>query len=722
APLTIGRAAGPIAVDGRLDDAGWKGVSAVETWYETNPGDNVPPPVKNIGYLAYDDRFLYAAFEFEDPEPGKIRAPLGDRDNVPGDTDYGGIIVDPRNTGRTAIMFLANPRGIQYDAVSDDASGEDSSPDYFWDSAGRITEKGWTLEIRVPFSSLRYSKADVQTWRIMLYRNYPRNYRYQMFTSRLPRGGNCFICRTTTLNGLAGLPGGGNVVLAPYASGSRNSSATDGPGSPLRSEGAEGEVGLDVKWTPSASLAVDGTINPDFSQIESDVAQIGANERFALFFPEKRPFFLEGVELFSTPLQAVYTRAITNPRWGARATGKAGGTSFTALVADDDGGGSVILPGPQESGFADRDFSSWAAVARVRRDLGSSFVSVLATTREVDGGGHNRVVGPDFLWRPRDSHQVAGQLLLADTETPRRPDLATEWDGRSLRGHAGELWYQDSSRTWDFYTRYRDIHEEFRADNGFMPQVGYRESGGDMGRTFRPTGFLRRLRIFTTHIWFHDRDGDLLERYSSLGTGMDGPWSSFLQLRYTNHPVRVADVVLGRQRFHWVLQFTPGRRVGQVSTEGWVGEEVDFSNRRVGTGVNVIVRARIRPTDHLELQLNESRRFLDVRPGDAVSGPRERLFTAQVDRLRATYTFTPRAFVRGIVQYVQTRRDPGLFVDEVAPRSASLGASVLLAYKLNWQTVVFMGYGDDRGLDEDEDRLAPSDRQLFLKVSYAFQR
>ena len=142
-----------------------------------------------------------------------------------------------------------------------------------------------------------------------------------------------------------------------------------------------------MKWTPSATTALDATVNPDFSQIESDVAQIGVNERFALAYPEKRPFFLEGVDLFSTPVQAVYTRSVTSPRWGARGTGKLGATSWTALVAEDRGGGSVILPGPDGSGLADQDFRSLDFVGRLRHDLGRSFVSFLGADKELEGGG-----------------------------------------------------------------------------------------------------------------------------------------------------------------------------------------------------------------------------------------------------------------------------------------------------------------------------------------------
>jgi hypothetical protein len=164
--LSIQRAAGPITVDGNLTDPGWQGIPGVTKWYETNVGDNVEPQVKNVGYLAYDDHYLYAAFQFDDPHPQTIRAPIADHDQLSGYTDYGGVIVDSRNDGKSAILFLGNANGLTYDALTNDASGEDSSPDYYWESAGKVTATGWNLEMRIPFSSLRYSNQPDPTWRI----------------------------------------------------------------------------------------------------------------------------------------------------------------------------------------------------------------------------------------------------------------------------------------------------------------------------------------------------------------------------------------------------------------------------------------------------------------------------------------------------------------------------------------------------------------------------
>src|SRR5262249_23161910 len=300
----------------------------------------------------------------------------------------------------------------------------------------------------------------------------------------------------------------------------------------------DGHVGGDLKWIPSASVAVDATVNPDFSQIESDVAQIAANERFALFYPEKRPFFLEGGELLASPIQAVYTRTITSPRWGARTTGKLGGTAFTALSVEDRGGGSVVIPGPNDSTFADQEFRSWVAIGRVRQDVGRSVVSVLGTDREIQGGGFNRVLGPDFQWRPTGADILTGQLLFSRSLTPARPDLAAEWTGQSLAGHGLDTWYTHQTRHLAAFGQYNDFSSEFRADVGCVPQVGYRGGHAESGWTFRPQGFLRRLRTFAIGEYQADRAGALISREYSFGAGMDGRFNSFMRFRYGFSRVR----------------------------------------------------------------------------------------------------------------------------------------------------------------------------------------
>lgn len=717
--LTIQRATAPIVIDGDLDDEGWKDVTPVTTWYETNVGENAPPPAPCKGYLAYDSKYLYAAFQFDDPNPKLIRAPLADHDQLSSNTDYGGVIVDSRNDAKSAVLFLANPNGLQYDAVSNDATGEDNSPDFYWDSKGKVTATGYTLEMRIPFSSLRYSNDDVQTWGIMLYRNYPRDRHYQMFSTKLPKDVSCFICNENKLVGLAHLPHGAHLVIAPYGTAQRLDEPGDGLGTPLKNGTIKTKAGLDLKWSPLATMAIDATIKPDFSQVESDVAQIGANERFALFYPEKRSFFLEGIDLFSTPLQAVYTRSITSPEVGLRATGRVGNTNYTALVTRDEGQGLVILPGAEGSDVAPQDFRSDVGVVRLEHDLGQSFVSVLATGRNISGGGHNAVFGPDFRYRPRPTDTFTGEALWSHSVTPQRPDLAGEWDGRTLQDRALLARWSHNTRATDLFVQGQDIGKEFRADEGFIPQVGYREVYAEGGYTARPKkAFLSRIRVFASNNFDEDTDGHVLGRQHRLGTGMDGKLNSFLRVELNDDQFKVGDQMLHRFRPRVNVTTSPGRIVNSLQADVYFGDEIDFSNAREGTGTTITLSATLHPDDHLTLTSTASTRSLHVTDKALGSG---RLFLAQVERLRASYSFNSRCFARVIGQYVQTDRAPELFTYPVSAKSAGFDFSALFAYKVDWQTVLYLGYGDQRAHSEATNQLERSGRQAFAKVSYAWQ-
>ncbi len=720
----IPRAAGPITIEGDLSDPGWKGAAVVDAFWETQPGDNVPPKVRTVAFLTYDEKYFYIGIRCDDPHPERIRAPYVDRDQVIGTDDNMAIFLDTRNDRRSAIEFRVSPRGIQGDAIWNEANAnEDFSPDFFYDTAAHITPQGWAAELRIPFSSLRYGKADPQMWGILIWRNYPREFRYAFHSSPIPRGSNCLICHMREITGLTGLPSAGHLVAAPYVTGKEEGRPRDetDPRSSFVNRPARGDAGGDVKWTPGPNMAVDATINPDFSQIESDVAQIAVNQRFALFFPEKRPFFLEGTDLLQTPIQAVYTRTVTSPRWGGRVTGKLGSSAYTLLVGEDRGGGSVILPGPQFSSFAPQDFSSFFAIGRLRHDVGTSFAGLLAADREIRGGGHNRLAGPDFQWRPSEVDQVTGQYLYSDTHTPEHPDLAPEWDGRSLSGGALDVTWNHQTRTWGWFAQYRDLAEGFRADDGFVPQVGIREGNEQVGYAFYPEGLFRRLFPRVGEDYIVDRGGRLVSRRLYPGIDFFGAYNLNGFIGVNADAVRVGEEILDRTQFVWFAQIDPSRRFTRVTFQGYSGSEIDFDNVRTGRGTDLNLAVTARPTDHLELQFNGDRRWLDVSGG--------RLFTAQVERLKATYTFSARMFLRVIGQYVETRRDPSLYTFSVSNRNGAFDGSVLFSYKLNWQTVFFLGYGDSRLLLPAADGSAQSarydlvraSRQFFLKISYAFQ-
>jgi hypothetical protein len=721
-PLAVPRLSGEVTLDGDLGDPGWKGAAVVDQFFETFPADNTEPPAKTVAYLTYDDKYFYIGIHALDPHPEAIRAPYVERDSVIGTDDNVAVFLDTRNDRRSALELRVNPRGNQGDAVYDDGTGnEDFSPDVFYDTAAKLTSDGWSAEYRIPFSSLRYPRQDEVRWGILIWRNYPRDQRYGIHSSPIPRGSNCWICRSRELTGLVGLPTGGHYVAAPYATGRRVDEPEGALGTPLSNTTTDYDLGGDFKWTPTASNALDATINPDFSQVESDVGQIPTNSQFALFFPEKRPFFLEGVDLFDSPIQAVYTRNINDPRWGVRDTGKLGGSSYTVLVAQDRGGGGVILPGPTGSGLAFQDFGSKSFIGRLRHDIGASFAGFLVTARQNDGddgGGYNRVFGPDFNWRWRETDQLTGELLFSRTETPERPDLASTWDGRKLDSHAGMLEWLHTGRDWTWRATVRDYGEDFRADLGFLPQVGIRLGRFAIFRNYYPKGRIRRAQPYLVLRHIEDQEGDEVERLTIPAFQVMGTHNLFanVELSLDEHR-RVRGRLLEYTHVSSFGQIDPGRRFSRVGYFLNLGEALDFRGARKGRGGEINLFGTLKPTDHLALELTTDRQWLDLDEPNA----KGRLFTAQIERIKATYNINARSFVRLIGEYFDQDSDPALYAP--IPARAHIGdftGSALFAYRLNWQTVFFLGYGDDRTQDR-EGELHKLDRAVFVKISYAFQ-
>jgi hypothetical protein len=703
--LTIDATPAPVVLDGSLDDAAWSHATKFDKFYEYVSGDSSGPPiVPTTAWVTYDDKFLYVAVDCIDPEPSKIRAPYIDRDRVHGDQDFVALVLDTTNEGRTAIQLRVNPRGVQGDAVNNDASRtEHFTPDFFYDAVARIHDKGWSVEMRVPLSTLRYPKSETQTWRLMIVRNYPRAYRNVMATSIIPRGANCYVCNMEQVTGFRNLPDAGNLTLAPYAT----AQESDGV-----SQGTEGvDVGVDAKWTPNARTVVDVTVNPDFSQIEADVPEIAVNERFAIFYPEKRPFFLEGIDMLDTPIEAVYTRRINSPSMGIRASGRSGSTSYTTLVAQDRGGGLLVLPGPLGSRYATDDYAATSTIGRVRRDIGDSFIAFLGTMRE-GSGGYNRVFGPDLQWRPTATDRVVGQFLLSDTND----------DFGRGRGHAARVQWLHQTRNYEGSLFYQDYGDHFRADLGFVPQVGFRQAAAFLARDSYPVKrFFTRVRTQLNVDRSEDRHGNLLMQSVVPGFFGRGRFNSTFNANLlVKQRVQVGPRMLERTYLDFAFQLNPARSVPAVGLSGRVGQAIDFVNAQVGDGADLTATVVLRPTDHLLLENYATRQYVDV--------PGGRLFTADVWRVKATYSFTASSIFKVIGQRVHVNRDPFLYGAKIPRHSGDALLSFLYTYKLNWQTLFFVGYGDTQVVASD---LRPTtgqydyesiDRTFFVKVSYAFQR
>ncbi|MDX1444216.1 MAG: DUF5916 domain-containing protein, partial [Gammaproteobacteria bacterium] len=411
----VPRVSSDVIIDGRIDPAEWQGALHVELRYETTPAENIPARVPTTALLMYSQETLYVAFEAKDPRPELIRARLSDRDRMFQD-DQVGIVIDTFNDERRAFQFFANPLGVQGDLFFDDVNGsQDASFNAIWDSAGRLTSDGFEVEMAIPMHSLRFEfSEDSQVWGIDLVRIWPRGERRQFRWQTMDRDRNCYLCKIPKYRGFAGADPGSNFELNPTVTVAR-SDERDGLGDPWREGDVDVEPGLDMRWGITPNVIANATLNPDFSQVEADNAQLAVNNQFALFFNERRPFFLEGQDLFEEEFNIVHTRNIADPDWGAKVTGKEGNHGFGAVLPDDQLT-NLIVPGSQGSDFESYEFESRNAAARYRYDIGTdALVGGIATERS-GNGYRNEVVGVDGQWRFTPSDRLKAEVLRSTTE------------------------------------------------------------------------------------------------------------------------------------------------------------------------------------------------------------------------------------------------------------------------------------------------------------------
>jgi len=335
----------PVKIDGNLDDDAWRQALQIQVNTETNPGENIPAKVKTVAYLMEDGNSLFVAFDARDPDPGAIRAFLRDRDSAYND-DFVGVIIDSYNDERRAFEFFSNPLGAQMDLTNDDINRhEDDSWNAIWDSAGQITDQGYIVEMEIPLNQLRFQKVDgKQVWGLDVIRMYPRDSRTRIGSNPLDREINCYLCQFSKIQGLENTEPGRDLEIVPTLTASRADTTDDPVTDPMVAGDVESEAGLNVRWGITPDLTANLAINPDFSQIEADVAQLDVNNQFALFFPESRPFFLEGSDYFRTPIQAVFTRTVADPSIGAKLTGKRNNNTFGVFATEDELT-NLIIPG-----------------------------------------------------------------------------------------------------------------------------------------------------------------------------------------------------------------------------------------------------------------------------------------------------------------------------------------------------------------------------------------
>jgi len=738
--IGVAPAAGPIAIDGELDDPGWLGAARALNFCEHSPGDQARPPVDSEAWITYDAENLYLALIAGD-DASAVRAGLRDRDEIWRD-DYFGIFIDTYGDHAWAYELFVNPLGIQGDLRMAGDGSEDITFDIVWKSRGRVTPQGYQVEIAIPFSSLRFPDREEQVWRVNFWRDHQREVRRRYSWAAISRDDPCWMCQWGTLTGIRGIRSGARIDVIAAAVGQQVGArpAGGGPTAPFTLEDPAGRLSASLRYGLSSCSSAELTLNPDFSQIESDVARIDVNTTFALSYPEQRPFFQEGSDLYSTWIPAVYTRSINEPDGAAKFTGTFGRTAVLYLIARDRNS-PILIPGEEGSheplvrdGI--RDLRSVSQIVRLRRMFGQqSHLGLTLTDRrfQENCGGVGTLLGVDAQIRLLGRWLLRLQALASRTTEPDDTLLTAGlnqvtfaegahtlgFDGETLYGHGLYAYLERESRHSIAAIEYTAASPAFRADNGYVDQNSLRRLtlvGGARGMPNRELlqgwgAFVHASRRWNSagllkEDWIKPEVELTLTRQIGVELGWIGSRERFAGRRFDD-----------LTRVYLELSAQPNEVVslsGEI--DGGRALARDPARPRTADAVSAGLSASFRVLRRIDLSPRVSYYRLDERGGGA------NIYSGAIWRGRLKYQVSRAIAARLVVQY-------DTFVDR-------LDLEPLLTCRLNPFTVFYVGavghqtrYASGAGGDPDdpgdpglpEDRWKPDARQYFAKVQFLWR-
>lgn len=726
-PVALPHAAGTVRIDGVLDEDIWSSALAVVIDIETGPRENLPALVQTTAYLVENGSQLLIGFDARDPEPESIRAYLRDRDAAFND-DFVGVVLDTFNDERRAYEFFANPLGVQMDLIQDDVNrNEDDSWDAIWESAGQLTDEGFVVEMAIPFSQMRFPRTGEQTWGIDVLRFRPREDRVRMSNNPLVRGRNCYLCQFQKFRGFATAEPGRALEVVPTLTALRTDRRADGPATGFVDGDFDPEVGVGVRWGITPDITMDLALNPDFSQVEADVPQLEENRQFTLFYPESRPFFLEGADYFASLMQAVFTRTVADPDVGLKLTGRSDVDTFGMFAAEDNVT-NLLLPGPLGSRTHFLDQTNKTVVGRYTRGFGNaSTIGALVTHRSGDEY-ENRVAGLDGRYRINDRHTLRFQYLDSDTHYPDEvigafPVPVEQFDRGAFTvpvgefgGDAHRVEYAFQTREWDLEVSRRYFDPGFRADAGFITRVDIDQRIFELSRVWHgdpARNWWNQLRTGANAGSTYDTAGLRLGRFSEYWFSFQGPLQSFFQVGPGRSEEYLEGQIYDMRGWFFFGQFRP-RSGLNISMFGRVGDQLDYANAQVGDQVRFEPQIDWNVNRHFLVRLRYNSDHLKSKAGPTI-------FEAKLTDLRLTWQFNVRSFLRLTLQRREVDRNVTLYRLATADSTTSTLASQLLySYKVNPQTVLFAGYSDNRLEDDFTGSLTKTDRTLFFKLGYAW--
>jgi len=686
-----------ITLDGTLAHPAWQQAPVHQQFFEKAPVTGNRPGHETRVRVLFDEQAIYVGIEALDPDPAQIRAPLVRHDGVNRTQDFVAVYIDAIGHRQSAQFFRVNAAGSTADGMytaADDS--EDFSPDFDFDARTARHAQGYTAVIRIPFASLRFSSEVAtgqsdQPWRIMVARRVPREQFYLHTSVLVPRDAPNFIATLQPLQGVQ-LPAQHQFLTLRPSLTWRQS--TDRPAAGPASGSHKLEATLDLKWRPLAEWVIDGTLNPDFSQVALDVPQLAGNTHFALSFPETRPFFYESSDLLRSPTDALYTRSLTAPRGGLRSTWRGSQWAGSAFAIDDRGGGYVLLPGAFGTAYADQP-ASRALVARARAGTGALQWGGLAAQRQYDGdSGSNQVIGPDLAWQIDDAWRLRAQWLASSTTAQAQQGLLHRAAPTQGQKAYARLWYQTAALEGELGLEASGAG--FRDDLGFVPQVGVQNGHGRLGWGWTDVGPFNDFWINLEGDHTRDRQsGQAVYQDMRLGVWFNG--ANNLESWAFLHPMSAQRAGEGQPRLperyvNGNITYTPASWMPFAVLDYKLGRLADVVANRSRPGGQLTLSLTTRPAARLELEPRFTLAWLGQ------GG--QRLYTEAAHQVLARWHFNEQQSLRAILQYASLDRraedaSPG-HAPVTAQRWAGTTGSLTWAWRQSAGTVLYLGASRSR--------------------------
>ncbi len=713
----------PDFADGRM--------AMVDKFRQHNPHDGEPSSQKTEVYLGYDQKNFYAVFVCFDTEPSKIRGHMAKREDAFGD-ENAEIMLDTFADQRRSYGFMSNPLGVQADGIWTEGQNWDMSWDAVWSSRGKITTQGYVVWMAIPFKTLRFPSRPQQSWGLMLNRDIPRNSE-ENFWPQYSNKVEGRLNQEGVMKGLENISPGRNMQFTPHSTlaSYRAPDLRDLNNPRYERKDLKGEMGLDSKIVLKDALVLDATVKPDFSQVESDEPQTTANRRFETFYPEKRPFFIENASYFTTPINLVFTRRISDPDFGVRLSGKAGPYSIGMLFADDKSPGRIL---PDNDPLFDS--RAYFNVVRVQRDISNqSTLGMIYTDREYNGA-FNRVGGMDGRFKLNANWVSSFQVLTSSTRFD---------DGTTA---AGPLYFAQIKRTarhFSMNTVFSDTSVGFVTQTGFFKRPDYRQFQQGFGyRWFPKKSIIDSHGLYSGFNRAYDHQGFRLNSWQYLEYNVNFKGQSFIDigsgfgtegLRPQDFSSLAANKQYSTANYFVYFESNHFQKIGfHASVErelaisyatlgifdappiGQAPRRVHDDSMEVGTTIKPMSRLRI------------DNKYLFERLYDPKAGLSQ--LNTHVIRSKWNYQFNRELSLRFIGQYGANLANPAL---TYLQRAKGFNADFLMTYLLHPGTALYVGYNSNMAnLDPNlamnsngevirRTRFVNDSRLVFVKLSYMFR-